>query len=602
MRKILCLAFMLTAIFASAPAIATDEEWLADNPQSGGQCDWNPIKESLAKTESCSGVQKGYTTEGPMTKYGRARGKYQFVEETQNNMLKRYPECSGGHDCRGANIYNQVCWPAQECLMDRLLAENLDRARKDPDCQALIGQAVSGPTPKKDCSGRYTCTGTVTWSGIAAAMHLGGSDACANVRANGVGDNDGHTSESGYMCEHSGVAVPQDCTPPAYDPGTAPPTLTLPQIEFLENTGDTGFINTGGTIKQNWVAGLMLMAEQFSVNMEAQLEAIGMLWDAKDQQEAQRDFQRKVAEAHRDYQPSEQMCTFGSFSTNLASTHRRADLTRTALSQEILQRETAAGDSKGKDLDSDSLSRLKQYRDTYCNKADNGNGLSMLCPKEIDPDMQNRDINYTTAIDQPLTLDINLTDTETTKDEQTIFALIDYLFMHDPMPRINRDTLKENVVELRKFQYHYQNMRSIVAMRGIARNSFSNIIALKSASPDQAERSGPYLKALMKEMGLPDEEVEKLLGENPSYYAQMEFLTKRIYQNPNFYSALYDKPANVKRIRAAMSGIKLMNDRDIHAAMLRREMLLSMMLELKLREKADTIYSETQRALFRTEE
>src|SRR5690606_26127174 len=108
------------------------------------------------------------------------------------------------------------------------------------------------------------------------------------------------------------------------------------------------------------------------------------------------------------------------------------------------------------------------------------------------------------------------------------------------------------------------------------------------------------LKALMKEMGLPDDEVEKVLGENPSYYAQMEFLSKKIYQNPNFYTALYDKPANVERIRAAMTAVKLMNDRDIHAAMLRREMLLSMMLELRLRERADVIYRDTNSAIYKS--
>jgi hypothetical protein len=78
----------------------------------------------------------------------------------------------------------------------------------------------------------------------------------------------------------------------------------------------------------------------------------------------------------------------------------------------------------------------------------------------------------------------------------------------------------------------------------------------------------------------------------------MEVLTKKMYQNPTFYTNLIDKPANIKRMRAAMRAIKLMQDRDIASAIQRREMLMSMMLELRLREKADQVYTAAEKATF----
>jgi hypothetical protein len=93
------------------------------------------------------------------------------------------------------------------------------------------------------------------------------------------------------------------------------------------------------------------------------------------------------------------------------------------------------------------------------------------------------------------------------------------------------------------------------------------------------------MKALLQEMGAAPADIEELMGENPSYYAQMEILTKKIYQNPEFIINLYDKPANVKRIRAAGQAIKTMQDRDIHEALERRMMLISALKALQDRYK-----------------
>ncbi len=347
-------------------------------------------------------------------------------------------------------------------------------------------------------------------------------------------------------------------------------------------------------LRIKWTGSMQRMAEQASVMMESQILAIGMMLDAKHQLETQRLFQEKLAEAHRDYQPSEQMCTFGTFARDLYQTEERTAVTRTALVQFMQQRETGNGESMGSGADTDRLSRLKKFRSTFCDRGDNGGGLATLCPTATQPAMRNRDINYTTTIDQPLSLDVDMSNAQGTDDEEAVFALLNNLFAHKQSEKLPTSAMGQN-----KYQYHYANLRSIIAMRGIARNSFANIIAMKTAAPETIS-NGPYLRSLLREFGVGDGEIAAQLGENPSYYAQMELLTKKIYQSPNFYTGLYDKPANVQRIRAAMKAIKLMQDRDIHAAFLRREMLLSMILEMRLRSNAEKTYAATESALFST--
>ncbi len=82
----------------------------------------------------------------------------------------------------------------------------------------------------------------------------------------------------------------------------------------------------------------------------------------------------------------------------------------------------------------------------------------------------------------------------------------------------------------------------------------------------------------------------------PSYYAQMEFLTRKIYENPQFYTNLYTSPANVERMGVALEAIKLMQNRDRFEAALRREMLISLLLELGVRDLEEATASRLLRS------
>jgi hypothetical protein len=61
-------------------------------------------------------------------------------------------------------------------------------------------------------------------------------------------------------------------------------------------------------------------------------------------------------------------------------------------------------------------------------------------------------------------------------------------------------------------------------------------------------------------------------------------LTKKVYQQPEFYTNLYDAPANVERKSAAIHAIKLIQDMDKFNSVLRSEQNLSVLLELYLEE------------------
>ena len=359
--------------------------------------------------------------------------------------------------------------------------------------------------------------------------------------------------------------------------------------------------------EQHILPAMMLFAEQITAMAMNQVVSIGMFLDAKHQLETQRLFQQMMAQAHKDYQPSEGMCTFGTNVRSLAASDRNVDLTAMGISNRVLQRELLSGAAlSGGGQTSDYLSRVGQFRRLYCDNADNARGLSPLCPQQsLQSGRKNNDINFTNVFDTPLTLDLDFTPegdpdhsrnlhTQTVStSEEDIFALAANLYAHNVAPTIPQTFLSdENGVAKPQGVNHYMNIRSIAAKRSVARNSFASIAAMKSQGEMQVQ---PYMFAIMREMGLSEEQIPLYLGTRPSYYAQMEILTKKLYQNPIFYTELYDKPANVDRKLVSMQAIELMQRRDIYRSMLRSEAILSVMLETALEPEHSKVSNEINR-------
>lgn len=357
----------------------------------------------------------------------------------------------------------------------------------------------------------------------------------------------------------------------------------------------------------NMVPALMIMTNQMTTVALQQIEILGTFLDAKHQLETQRLFQQLTARAHKDYQPSEGMCEFGTATRSLAASERRADLGQVAFSQRQLKRQLGGGDVLTKEGElSDRASRLNQFLNEYCDKYDNGigadnkRGLEALCKKSIKPERKNKDIDYTRTIDSALTLDVDFTKPANTDDEKDIFALTNNLYAHEAPEKIVRTKLASSNGDIRPDGYPlYMDLRAITAKRSVAQSSMTALASMKSKG---AAEVAPFIKKFVEEIGLDKTEINKLIGDEPSYFAQMEVLTKIIYENPNFYADLYDKPVNVERKIAAMEAVGLMQDRDIYKSLLRSEAILAVYLETMLTPEQDKVSGRIMNAINGTDD
>lgn len=372
-----------------------------------------------------------------------------------------------------------------------------------------------------------------------------------------------------------------------------------------------------------WVIGLSEMTEFLSAFGMYQVEIIGAMLDAKHQLETQRLFWQLQAEAHKDYHPSEELCWFGTNSRSMAASEARGIYNRRIMAKRSIDRQLGnANMSSASSEMLDKQGRWRQFVNTYCDPKDNnwtsaGSGLDMACDHDgpggagttgaTNPKRKNRDIDYTRLIEEPRTLEMNFDEpTPTTPvpdDEADVIAMSNNLYGNTVLSRkLSRQTLQNQ--NARKL---YLALRSVVAKRSVAENTFNAIVGMKSSGTSETSASAPltrnYLAAVFKELmptGTSNADIYSIIGQNPSYYAQLEVLAKKIYQNPDFYANLYDKPANIARKSVAMKAIDLMLDRAVYESELRQEMIMSVLLSSKMRDDFREINTELVKPEWRT--
>ncbi len=354
---------------------------------------------------------------------------------------------------------------------------------------------------------------------------------------------------------------------------------------------------------------MMLAAEQFTAVAIQQVMAIGTLFDAKQQLETQQLLQVMQARVHKDYVPSVAICNYGTMIKSLAATERKNEIQSVILAQRSQDRQLGHAGSSGtygNDIDIDN--RLRQFSAKYCSEKDRNSTLSAACTalawgglsvaqrRQLD-----RDIDYFTVIDSPWTIKMDLTNTVFTAagppaidniEEEDVLSLNSNLFGHGIFPRPPARLLANSQANdtLTEMQEAYMELRSIVAKRNVAENSYHAIAAMKAEGSTAVDAGGNvvpmnarvFLEPVLTELGVPAAEVLALIGENPSYYAQMELLTKKVYQNPDFFTNLYDTPANVDRKLVTLQAIKLMQKFDLFKSFLRNEASFSVLLELSV--------------------
>lgn len=350
--------------------------------------------------------------------------------------------------------------------------------------------------------------------------------------------------------------------------------------------------------------GMMLMAEQLTTMAMHQMLALGMILDAKHQQETQRLFQTLHAEAHKDYSVSEGMCEFGTSFRSMAASDRNAEFSQSVIASRGLQRQLLSGDTlAGNGPDFDLQSRMEQFRNVYCNPKDLQN-ISRIC-KSTDKTRWSKDIDFTNTVSNRETLQIDFTPDGDRNhsprgasfEEEDILALGANLYGSNLVPIIPANMLIDNTGQNKALNAmaitDYMELRSLAAKRSVAQNSFAAIAGMKAQGPKadgkDVSEVQPYLKALLVNMGIPEQDVQNMLGDRPSYYAQMEILTRKLYQNPVFYADLYDKPANIDRKDAAMRAIGSIQQRDMFRSWLRAEAVTSVWLEVELQDHEDSV-------------
>lgn len=316
-----------------------------------------------------------------------------------------------------------------------------------------------------------------------------------------------------------------------------------------------------------------------------EVTAFGAFLDSQNLLGAQRAIQELSTTTMKNYAVSDSICKFGTLSRSLAASEAIGKNNQVVMGEKSQNRQLGQMSmSAAQGSQSDRSARLAQFRRDYCDPTDFGTGMATLCDGTAADGRRNIDINFTRAVDTKRTLDVNFTNAAVTNDERDILALASNLYAHQVFDRVNTKGLSEtsNVERLSS----YLDQRSIVAKRSVAENSFNALVGQKSAGTTGSQT---YLVQVLQQLGLNATDATRYIGSNPSYDAQMEVLTKKIYQDPAFYANLMESPANVNRQYAALQSFGLMQRRDIFETISRSEMLLSMILEMEISKYQDNI-------------
>lgn len=344
--------------------------------------------------------------------------------------------------------------------------------------------------------------------------------------------------------------------------------------------------------KWNIANALMMWTNELSSTAMAQMFAVGAFFDAKHQLETQRLLQMKMADAYRDYHPDIEMCTIGTVARSLGANSRKSEMVAYAIVENQIDRLTNARNSSAHSgPSSDKDARIALLKRRFCDARDAGGVMGIsVCNPATAVEGRNGDVDFN-GIMGPLTVSMNFADAVRTGPEENVLGLSANLYANDvfpPFPDASFNTDRGRTYAL--------DQRAIAAKRSVATYSFGSIVGMKAGNMGALPPgSTSFVDAVLEQLGSPaGADSRGMIGESPSYYAQMELLTKKIYQQPDFYTNLYDAPANVERKSAAIRAIRLIQDMDRFNSVLRSEQNLSVLLELYIEDlQTDVINSET---------
>ncbi len=314
---------------------------------------------------------------------------------------------------------------------------------------------------------------------------------------------------------------------------------------------------------------------------------IGGFYDAQAHSTAMLELQKLTAATMPKYTPSRAVCQFGTLAKSLPASDLRAKTNQLALSEIALSRHLGtynnmASAGRGQDMSN----RILNYISTFCNTIESGEALIKFCATPAPSSERfNHDIDYTRTLAVPETINMDMTNATVTKPENDIISLGHNLYGHMQITQ----RLDDDLLDTQEGQAILPLIRSINAKRSLAENSYNAIAGMKAAG---SGASRTYIRSVLTNLGMSAGDMDRYMASagatpgpavtnNPSYSAQMDILTKRVYQDPGFYVNLMDTPTNVSRQTASMEGLELMQGRDIFSSMSRSEMLLAVLVEME---------------------
>lgn len=288
--------------------------------------------------------------------------------------------------------------------------------------------------------------------------------------------------------------------------------------------------------------------------------------------------------------PDPQACAVASGARSLAVGQAKAQEVATGIVKDSSNRRLGRAELTTEDpAQVDRDERREVFNEHFCDPEAWGGAFKDQCSTA--GDLKDRDIDFRKTLDEPWTLDIrpDYADQDAdswTDDEISVSALRQHLFGHEVYPRPTRDEFKQYNVKV-----GYLNQRALEAKRSVAEYSLQTLIGEKSAASPEAKE---WLEASLKNLGIEiDAETQAKIKDKPSYFAIMEVLTKRMYQDPNFYNQLIKPGPQVAQTQASLQAVNLMQMRDVYDSMLRSELILSLIVEMELDDQQAVVQSQT---------
>lgn len=342
-------------------------------------------------------------------------------------------------------------------------------------------------------------------------------------------------------------------------------------------------------INSAWGRGLKRMALEISTSMQAQASALAPFFDSYSMVQTVRRINVMQAETFQRTKPSVNMCKFPSAGKSLSrlsfSSKANAQIFAKYMQDYDLQHVNSAG---GLQAYASEQEYVQKFKDNYCSQNQNGqDGLARFC-NNTNGDRVNNDINFPYFFATREGNNIDFTDKADfalgTPDQQVLTdGERDLFYLTHNLFNSNTGKISETVIKDQDGQRLVTDLRSLQAIRNVAKNSFAVLVGNKSGG--SSEGNNVHLVRILQTLGAGNtaDYYGTGNGVGVSYDGAMEALTKKMYQDPGFYANLYDSPENVQRQKAAIKAIQLMQGWDIVKALHRREMLLSMLIEVKLR-------------------